>query len=185
MHCMSETTHAGGIKPTRHVWTRQEKKITSFQPAWLFRCSIQHQGQFPASSSRLHLRQVHSEIHTPNMYSNMSGCHMNCCRGPWGVLSSSPWSSLRSCVGLQGPLGAAVQPCRAQLVYPRWHPAPQSASVAAPPPAASLHRLTETAGRTPYGESREDAYILVPGACRGSAYSVSGNEWTPCGATVR
>ena len=30
--------------------TRQDKKITSFQPAWLIRCSTQHQGQLPASS---------------------------------------------------------------------------------------------------------------------------------------
>ena len=38
------------------IFFRQDKKVILFQPAWLIRCSTQHQGQFPASSSRLHLR---------------------------------------------------------------------------------------------------------------------------------
>ena len=36
--------------------TRQDKKITSFQPAWLIRCSTPHQGQPSAFFSCLHLR---------------------------------------------------------------------------------------------------------------------------------
>ena len=41
---------------TAALQARQDKEITSFQPAWLIECSTQHQGQFPASSSRLHPR---------------------------------------------------------------------------------------------------------------------------------
>ena len=48
----------------------QDKKITSFQPAWLIRCSTPHQGQPSAILSCLHLR-----IWQPATY----GCHMNCC----------------------------------------------------------------------------------------------------------
>ena len=36
--------------------TRQDKKVTSFQPAWLIRCSTPHQGQPSAIFSCLHLR---------------------------------------------------------------------------------------------------------------------------------
>ena len=36
--------------------TRQDKKITSFQPAWLIRCSTPHRGQPSAIFSCLHLR---------------------------------------------------------------------------------------------------------------------------------
>ena len=41
--------HALSSPPRWRGDRRQDKKITSFQPAWVVRCSTQHQGQLPAS----------------------------------------------------------------------------------------------------------------------------------------
>ena len=63
--------HEPPVCARRNKRTRQDKKITSFQPAWLIRCSTPHQGQPSAIFSCLHLRtwQTAKEF----------GCHMHCC----------------------------------------------------------------------------------------------------------